>query len=141
MDDYQKENYYVYSHKDPFNGYKIVYVGMGRRDRAWHCRGSQRREEHTKWLESLLDDHGYTMAMIVCIEAAGLNQADALSIEKELIYTHNPRFNLPMGCPKKLSESDIVEANDARRQNGTSYSELAEAFNVSTMTMWRALNG
>jgi hypothetical protein len=81
MDDYQreKENHYVYVHKDPLNGYKIVYVGMGRRDRAWHCRGSQRREAHSN--------------------------------------------------------------RDARNQEGTSYSDLADLFSVSTMTMWRALNG
>lgn len=140
MDDYQKENYYVYVHRDPLNKYKVMYVGMGRRDRAWHCRGSQRRESHSLWLEALLDEYGYTMDQIAKIEVAALSQEDALAFEKELIAEHRPHYNLPMGCPKKMSNEEVGLAKDLK-ETGQTYVQLSDVFGVSPMTVWRALNG
>ncbi len=141
MDLYQEvDNYYVYSHHDPHNSYRIVYVGMGRRDRAWQCRGSQRRPAHTQFLEDCLDNFGYTMNLLVKIQAAALTKKDALSIERELIKKHKPIYNLQMGVPKKLSEETICKARQDQKI-GVSYSELGRKYKVSTMTIWRAING
>jgi Mor family transcriptional regulator len=141
MDDYQR--YYVYVHKEPRArfGLPVMYVGMGQRDRAWHCRDTQRfNPEHMEWLEELFQDE-YTMGDIVHIEAKGLSKEDAAVIEKELIAELNPKFNRPMGVPKKLSEEEINKAWMDRQNTGMSYSELAQGYGVSAMTVWRALNG
>jgi excinuclease UvrABC nuclease subunit len=138
LDDYQR--YYVYTHRDPITQ-EVVYVGRGRRDRAWQCRSSQRMfPAHVEWLEKKLDDGWLTMDDIVTIEAKGMWKEDATLIENELIEKHKPPFNRKLGIPFKLIDEQAWEARAFYYEGGWSYKELAEKYGVSTMTMWRAIN-
>lgn len=134
MNDY----YYIYTHRDPYNKYEVVYVGRGRKDRAWQCRSSQRRNDHAEFLSACECD-GYNMGMLVKIEASMLSRLDALVMENELIKQHQPRFNRKQGCEKKLTQTDIADSKKDRDE-GLSYSEIAARRGVSAMTVWRALN-
>lgn len=70
----------------------------------------------------------------------GLTKSEACEYEQKMIRQFNPIFNKPMGqALLKLSQEDVAIAQ--RFKQSQSYKEVAEAFGVSTMCMWRALNG
>jgi DNA invertase Pin-like site-specific DNA recombinase len=69
-----------------------------------------------------------------------LTKQQACEREYELIKELNPRFNKPYGVPCVLVGDKLNEAKKLREE-GLYYSQIAEALNVSTMTVWRALNG
>lgn len=132
-------DYYVYTHRKPETN-EVLYVGRGSGGRAWQTGASHRcNPAHQDWLKAMMYQENITMANIVVIEASNLYFEDSVQIEKDLIEEFNPIFNRKMGVPFKLSEEDIKEARRVKDTQNITYSELAEKYNVSTMTMWRAL--
>jgi excinuclease UvrABC nuclease subunit len=73
---------------------EVVYVGMGTFGRAWTSIG--RRAGHLEWLEARLPD-----LEIVFVEK-GLSASAASALEKELIRTYMPRFNIRTKDPTAL---------------------------------------
>ncbi len=141
--------HYVYFHVDPFTD-EVRYVGAGSGGRAWSCSHSPKSEggrrgarsnDHYEWLISLFD-HGFTMGDIVDIIAQGLTRQEALNHEKDIIKAHDIDilFNKPRSCHALvLSMADVSEAH-LLRNTGTPYHLIADSLNVSTMTIYRALN-
>lgn len=82
------------------------------------------------------------MGDIVKIVAKGLISTEARRIEKEQIAAngHPPLFNKPFGVHAlKLTDAQVQEAANLRADN-VPYNTIAERFNVSAMTIYRALN-
>lgn len=138
--------YYVYIHKDPVDD-EIVYVGFGCKERAWCVRpgkgnkvgGGQRKPEHSKWCYELMRA-GLTPDDWVLIVKQGLSSPDARQIETQLIKEINPRFNYKPGVNFKLSDKDLEYCWQLREQ-GLYYNQIASKLGVSTMSVWRRMNG
>lgn len=140
---------YVYHHVDP-RTLEVRYVGSGTGGRAWSCtyspksqngRRGNRSLDHHAWLVSLFDE-GFTMGDIVKIVAQGLTSTEARRIEKEQIAANKdqPLFNRPFGVHAlKLTDIQVQEAATLRADN-VPYHVIAGRFNVSAMTIHRALN-
>lgn len=139
---------YVYLHRDP-KTHEVRYVGAGSKGRAWACgstscsgpRRGNRTKEHQAWLDSLFNA-GYTMSNIVVIIAQGLQAAEAREIEKEEILQYGTLqlFNIQTKSGLlKLNTAQLLKAKVLRDQ-GSSYNEIALLVEVSTMTIYRALN-
>ena len=144
--DYQSF-YYVYFHVDP-DTCKIMYIGMGQKGRAWAITNSggdnaaygNRNKDHYEWfvyLESL----GYTLNEIVEITAKGLTKQEALALERDLILEHAPKFNKVAGLNNLKITPEKYETALLMRGDGLSYSKIADELDLSTMTIYRALNG
>lgn len=138
--------YYVYHHVDPLTGTK-VYTGHGCKARAWTCNSSQgktyigghRKPEHADWCLGLMK-MGFTPADWVHIAKGGMSKSDACKLEHEFINKERPRFNYQIGDISCLSQTDKSLASELR-EDGLSYNNIAERLGVSTMTIWRYLNG
>jgi len=140
------DQYYVYQHTDPETG-DILYIGMGSYERAWLCRGSNRKKNHQEKLNELFA-LGYTMQDIADIKASGLNKADALQLEFNKIEQFKPKFNNlnnpDWKYPSKFT-SEVVVMVKALSQMG--YGPQNTAFLMggdktkNAMTIWRLNNG
>ena len=139
--------YYVYTHEHPVDG-TVVYVGMGQKGRAWAIANSggdnaaygNRSKDHFNWFLQL-EANNYTLDQIVNIKARGLTKKEALSVERGLIDEYRPTFNKVMGIKLlKMTEEKYSKAV-ALREDGMSYSKIAEELGFSPMTVHRALNG
>lgn len=139
------DQYYVYQHTDPETG-EILYIGMGSYERAWLCRGSNRKKNHQERLNELFA-LGYTMQDIADVKASGLNKADALQLEFTKIEQFKPKFNNLSNpdwkYPSKFA-SEVVSMVKALKQMG--YGPQNTAFlmggdkNKNAMTIWRLCN-
>jgi len=112
-------NYYVYNHVDTSG--EIVYIGKGRYSRAWVC--SQRKVEHKAWMESELP------FLKVVIVASGCSEIDALKIEKDLILTMAPKFNIdhtPIGINNRKAQGHWLSKNHSRFSDVTLQTELGK---------------
>ncbi len=140
---------YVYLHRDPLTK-EIKYVGKGTGGRAWACTWSQiggprrgnRSEDHQNWLSSLFDS-GFTMGDIAEIIAQGLTNEHAQIIEKKELEKYDKKnlFNLYTIKSLLVLTKDQLSYADILREEGCSYSHIGEVLRVSTMTIYRALNG
>ena len=139
------DQYYVYQHTDPETG-EILYIGMGSFERAWLCRGSNRKKNHQERLNELFA-LGYTMQDVVSVMASGLNKTNALNLEFTKIEKFKPKFNNLSNpdwkYPSKFSK-EVVSMAKALKQMG--YGPQNTAFlmggdkNKNAMTMWRMVN-
>lgn len=78
--------YYVYKH---MQGEKVVYVGLGQRDRQFD-RYKYRSTEHAEWIETILEKVG--TAYSKAIKNFEL-ESDARYFERLMIKKYQPRFN------------------------------------------------
>jgi len=139
--------YYVYVHYDPVTS-KPVYVGMGQKGRAWAITNSggsnaaygHRCKEHYHWFLQC-EEKGYTLDELVSIESKNLSKDQALEEERQLIDTLKPLFNKKQGLKNLKITEDNYHAALAMRDDGMSYSAIAQELGLSTMTVYRALNG
>ena len=147
LDNYSECIHYVYHHMDPVTK-ELVYIGHGCKSRAWIMGTSiasvgkygHRKEPHQEWLERLTNE-GFTPADWVVILFQNLTKSKACQLEQDLIRRHTPRFNSPLGKKQLiLSAEDVTFAKDLREE-GMSYYNVAKELGVSTMCLWRAING
>jgi excinuclease UvrABC nuclease subunit len=139
------DQYYVYQHTDPETG-EILYIGMGSYERAWLCRGSNRKKNHQERLKELFAI-GYTMCDIVMIIQSGLDKAAATNLEHKHIEKFKPKFNNSKNpnwkYPSKFAD-EVVSMVKALKEMG--YGPQNTAFlmggdkNKNAMTMWRMIN-
>lgn len=141
-----KNRFYVYLHADPETK-ELLYVGKGSGQRAWMCTGGyaeahygNRSREHFLRLSQLMDK-GYLPCDWVVVLAKGLTSEEALKMEQEFIRTRKPMFNKAIG--KKLCKLDVGQLSIMKdlRAQGLSYLSIAKEFRVSTITVYRAING
>ena len=85
------ELYYVYHHIHP-ESKDIVYVGVGKFDRAWTCRGGNRSKEHFQFIKEM-EMKNFTLADVVKIHKSGMNKKEAFELERQLIDEIRPIFN------------------------------------------------
>lgn len=138
--------YYVYEHVEPITD-EVVYIGHGCLERAWTCRsgrgktysGGHRKPEHSDWCLELMNS-GLTPADWVKILYQGLCKSEANKLEHKLIDKYRPRFNYQIGDNYKLSDVERAKAFDLR-ESGLYYHQIGIELGVSTMTIWRYLNG
>jgi len=134
-------DYYVYYHVEPgrIRGQKLpVYIGVGTKDRAWYMRN--RDVDHLEWLMNFYSQ-GYLMDELVEIKHRRLSKKDAHKLELQLISELRPKFNKNYDYPLvKLTKKDIETAKELKKAK-VSYVKIAEIFNVSAMTIHRALTG
>jgi hypothetical protein len=90
-------NYYVYQHIDESG--EIVYVGKGRYARAW--RHERRNGEHSTWMAQRLP------FLNVTITNFNLAEEEAFKIEKEMIDTVKPKFNVYMSEEDKAKRKEF----------------------------------
>lgn len=134
--------YYVYKHIDPRTD-ELIYIGHGCRGRAW-THGSDksvlRSQEHLAHLESMTAD-GFHAGDWVHIMYSVLPKSDACKVEQEYIRDYHPTYNKPQGKANlKLTPEQFTLCQEMRNE-GMFYHSIAEEIGVSTMTVYRALNG
>ena len=140
------DQYYVYQHIDPDTG-ELLYIGMGSYERAWLCRGSNRKKNHQERLNELFA-LGYTMQDVVRIMATGLNKAAALNLELIKIEKFKPRFNNLSNpdwkYPSKFTD-EVVTMVKALTKMGYGSQNIAFLMGgdkkKNAMTIWRLNNG
>ena len=133
--------YYVYSHVDPTTG-ELMYIGHGYGPRAW-IHGSRktvlRSQDHLDWLHRMNTLHFLPTDYVIILER-NLTKAVACKHEQQYIRTLNPLFNKPQGLQNMKVTKDSLEVMKGLRDEGFYYREIAEQLNLSTMTVYRALN-
>lgn len=132
---------YVYTHTDPETE-EVIYVGKGSRGRAWHCAETNSRGyTHAQHL-NVLTLKGYTPDSWVTIVESGLSNEEAYKLETDLIWGLEPfpKYNdKKAGCC--ILNKDKLAVISKLRDEGLSYANIAIELEVSTMTIYRALNG
>tara|TARA_R110000796_G_C14305119_1_gene405813 strand:+ start:162 stop:599 length:438 start_codon:yes stop_codon:yes gene_type:complete len=78
------EKYYVYKHTD--RG-KVVYIGMGTKDRAWVVH--KRSDQHKRFMIQLFHNDILSIKVLKYFD----NKKDALKYERQLINKYKPKFN------------------------------------------------
>lgn len=143
--------YYVYLHKDLQDQGKIVYVGHGSNARAWECSGNTRELPHKEWMLAQYKNT-LTLPDFVQIYHTTLDKKEACSVERDLIYQLEPRFNILKSGGRsplaKLNDRQVVEILSLLDQNITQ-SEIAVKFgiertqvsNIKTGKRWSHLTG
>ena len=134
-----KKIYYIYYHIDPTTD-EIMYVGHGYKDRAWICGSTTRGPEHQKWYMNLIN-MGYLPDSIVELVETGLTKSDACQKEQEIIRRIDTAFNKPQGLQNLKMSDELRGTAQHLRAEGLFYREIAARLNLSTMTIYRALNG
>ena len=134
--------YYVYKHTDPRTD-ELIYIGHGCRGRAW-IHGSEktvlRSTDHLAHLEAMTQE-GFIATDWVEVVNSGLSKKDACKIEQELIRELQPTYNKPQGKHLLKLSKDQLDLCKELREQGLFYHQIAEEVGVSTMTVYRALNG
>lgn len=131
--------YYVYWHVDPEN-LEVVYVGHGCGHRAWLSDPPFRDELHSEYL-GMLENTGYTPDQWVRIAQRSLTKEQACTIERCDIKAFKPRYNKIQGANLLKVTPELLEEAFKLREEGWSYSKIAESMDLSTMTIHRAMNG
>ena len=132
--DYQK--CYVYNHVDPITG-KPVYIGMGRKDRAWHYRVSMsRKPEHEAYLNAL-EEEGFLPCDWVVITHRNLTEEQAKAVEIQQIKSLKPRFNYSHNEDHCTIDKELLNKAKELKEQGIVGSKAAKLLEVSVMTTWR----
>ena len=127
---------YVYNHVDPRTGVPI-YIGMGRKDRAWHYRVSMsRKEAHENYLIKL-EEEGFLPCDWVVITHRNLTEEQAKIIEKDQINLLKPMFNVTHTGDHRLVDKDLMTKAKKLKDQGIVGSKAAKLLEVSVMTTWR----
>lgn len=138
----------MYEHFDPETN-ETLYVGRGSGQRAWACTGGyaeskygNRSRVHMERLKRLMS-LGFLPCDWVRIIDKGLENSQALFIEQREIRSRIPKYNRPIGlklCKMSWDDIDIEIAIGLRGQR-KSYRDIGRQLGVSTMVVFRALNG
>lgn len=138
--------HYVYLHRHP-NTDEVLYVGSGRNERAYRSTTTgdsrlygHRSKEHAMVLKELQLE-GYLPTDWVEILAKQLTKSEACVIEQEHIRELRPRFNRPAGQKLLKMKDGLLEQAVKLRSEGLFYHQIAEKLEISTMAVWRGLNG
>lgn len=144
----ERNDYYVYQHIDP-DTHLVIYIGHGRGKRAYETettfvkrRGAygHRSMEHSEFLQSLLK-RGYLPHEWCDFPFRSLSKEEAARKESGLILLTKPKFNQAYGLKQcKFNKTDL-QAIFGLREMGVSYENIAKEFNVSAMTVYRAVSG
>lgn len=133
--------YYVYAHINPETG-AIVYLGKGCNERAWG--NIKRSEEHSKFLRNLYEMDYIPDEWTIVLDR-GLSEKEAYTLERHLIEEIRPIFNQEYLTSRsgennigaKLTEAQVREIRKTYKEEDTSYSKLAELYDVSTTAIGR----
>lgn len=127
---------YVYNHINPETG-DVVYVGMGRKDRAWHYRVSMsRKEAHETYLNGL-EEKGFLPYDWVVITHRNLTEEQAKQIEKDQINLLKPMFNVTYTGDHRGINRELMEKAKELKEQGIVGPTAAKLLEVSVMTTWR----
>jgi hypothetical protein len=142
------KSFYVYRHIHPETK-ETVYIGKGCFGRAWDVtRNRSSNKPHLNWLKDLCE-MGHTPENIVVIDRQGLEEIEALRLEKEYLHTKGcPLFNRQSGEKNYQAKLTNEQARDIylRAKNGENHTDLSKEFNVSrsaismiaTRRQWKA---
>ena len=103
-------------------------------------RYGHRTKEHAEHLETLTEV-GFVASDWVQILVKGKTKEEAHEIERRIIEDRKPRFNLKQGLANLKITKETMEEMKKLRAIPRSYSTIAKQVGLSTMTVWRALNG
>ena len=145
LTDYQ--SYYVYYHIDPFTS-EVVYIGMGQKHRAWtmgtmrnhkinNKQYGHRNKDHNNWMEDLIGKSQLPCDW-VRVQVRNLSKSKANEIEKDLIETHKPKFNITHSG--RYHTPDLIDEAKGLRGLGLVFPDIAKLMKVSTMKAWRLCN-
>jgi len=148
MNDYEKFIYVVYFHVDPVENNKVMYVGMGKRERPWAMSNSggespsygKRSKPHYEWYLSL-ENRGFLLQDIVQISHRNLTKAEALKLERRLIKRLKPVFNKPMGKGITKITQEIYDRAATLHGQGVPLSQISSLVGLASMTIQRAFVG
>ncbi len=138
--------YYVYEHFHPETK-KVVYIGKGTGGRAWSYGYSKsktqnrgnRTKEHQAWMNELFE-RGYTPDQFVRVVKRGLTNKEALSLELAMLDESKYAGLFNKITPTKITREQVSNGRHLVAL-GDSYATAAKKLDLSTMTLWRALNG
>jgi hypothetical protein len=135
--------YYVYVHYDPATE-DWVYIGHGKGSRAWYFNGgesnSARSVAHNTWCQAMCN-LGYLPTEFVTVLERGLTKEQACLLEQRLIREERTAFNAIIGQGILKMTPDKVALCRQLREKGVAYGVIAKEIGLSTMAVWRALNG
>lgn len=131
-------NYYVYQHIDPETD-EVIYIGRGSGSRAWMYVHPFRSEEHSEYLEDLVD-RGYLPSDWVRIESRRLTKDESVLMEKKFLAEFRPRFNKIPGLKLLKITEEILKTAFELREKGWSYDKIAKEVGLNTMTLHRGMN-
>lgn len=89
----------------------------------------------------MLENTGYTPDEWVDIVKKGLTKEEACEVERKYIKTFKPEYNKIQGAKLLKVTPEILEEANKLREEGWSYQKIADNFDLSTMTIHRAMNG
>jgi hypothetical protein len=120
---------------------------MGQKGRAWSIANSggdspaygHRSKQHYDWF-LLLEKEGYTLEDIVRIEAKNLSKKEAFKEETKLLDKYKPTFNKVAGLKNLKITKDQYKLAIKKRNEGSTYDQIGKELNLSTMTIYRAIN-
>jgi hypothetical protein len=127
--------FYVYQHHEPrVEQGECVYVGKGCHGRAWDVTRARRdNKHHQQWMLTLCS-YGFIPTDWVSIISSGLSEKDALALEKQLIHTLAPKFNMQSGEKQhqaKLTNDDALQIYDLVKSKKHTHKDIADTFGVS----------
>lgn len=96
--------YYVYAHVAPDNG-ELLYIGKGHDARAWTKKG--RKPGHVETLDLLDKEFGRGAYVKIIVDE--LDEADALLLEKGLIWMNQPSMNEHR---HELKDDEVLDYRD-----------------------------
>lgn len=130
----EKRHYYVYQHVNPITK-EVVYIGCGKKDRAWVSQKNHRQPEHYERL-LFYYDQGYTLSDIVVIVKQGLTKKEAHTMEQCLILESKPTLNRAKGLNSYVGLEELRQAKEMR-EKGMTFKQIANKMNTTTMTAYR----
>ena len=129
------DQYYIYQHTE---GNVVVYVGHGSKERAWAV--GNRGDAHKLWCMRQLGK-GLICSDWTTVIHRGLTKTEAAEKEQCMIDRLNPMFNKQVSRERCIMSDEEVEAAVALREEGLSYRLIGDELDLSTMTIFRLLNG
>lgn len=88
---FKHDLFYVYAH---YIDQELIYIGKGKGGRAWEVKSSSRNDEWWSRIIKAMEDGVIHNVRII---AAGLEEEEALAIERELIRIRRPSCNVVYG--------------------------------------------
>lgn len=137
--------YYVYRHIHPETK-ETVYVGKGCYGRAWDVtRNRGGNPEHLEWCKGLADV-GYLPSQWVVVDRQGLEESEALRVEKNYLHTKGrPQFNRQSGeknYQAKLTDQqarDIFQRIDLHKTIAQEYGVSRSCISmIKSRKQWKA---
>lgn len=70
-----------------------------------------------------------------------MSKKEACRLEQKYIRYYKPIYNKPQGLSLLKINNDLLKKITDLRLNGLSYKQISEKVGLSTMTVYRAING